>query len=193
MGDEGAAWWISNRAMKTVFDHEDKLEICPYDTSVVWDIIKSHFNIENRTDMLDHCYAKFQKSFYAKLCQKLSLAASNDDILCQHIFNDAGRQLAKMVAALIPKVDKSLTEAGYLSIICVGSVWLSWELMESGFLKEIKTRKVPFDLYLLKLKPNMSMAVGAYLMAADDVNFPIPRDYTKHYEIFYKVSTTQEN
>jgi N-acetylglucosamine kinase len=139
--------------------------------------------------MLDHCYAKFQKSFYAKLCQKLSVAASNDDQLCQHIFNEAGRQLARMISALIPKVDKSLIEAGYLSIICVGSVWLSWELLESGFLKEIKSRNIPFDLYLLKLRPNVSMAVGAYLLAADDVHFPMPRDYTKHYEIFYKIAS----
>lgn len=173
-----------------MFDHEDNLEKCPYDTSVVWETIKSHFNIENRLDMLDHCYAKFKKSFYAKLCQKLSVAASNDDELSQHIFNDAGRQLAKMIAALIPKVDKSLTEAGYLKILCVGSVWLSWELLEKGFMKEIKSRKIPFDLHLLKLKPNMSMAVGAYLMAADHLKFQLPRNYSDHYEVFHEVKST---
>lgn len=139
--------------------------------------------------MLDHCYAKFQKSFYAKLCQKLSVAASNDDELSQHIFNEAGRQLAKMIAALTPKVDESLTKAGYLSILCVGSVWLSWELLEKGFMKEIRSRKIPFGLHLLKLKPNMSMAVGAYLMAADHLKFPMPRDYAEHYEVFHEVKS----
>jgi hypothetical protein len=38
------------------------------------------------------------------------------------------RQLAKMIAALILKVD-DVTEAGHLSILCVGSVWYSWELL----------------------------------------------------------------
>lgn len=165
------------------------MDKCPYDTSVVWELIKSHFNIEKRLDMLDHCYAKFQKSFYAKLCQKLSVAASNDDELSQHIFNEAGRQLAKMIAALTPKVDNTLTESGFLGILCVGSVWLSWELLEKGFTKEIKARNIPFDLHLLKLKPNMSMAVGAYLMAADHLKFPMPRDYAQHYEVFYEVKS----
>lgn len=147
--------------------------------------MKSHFNVEHRRDMLEHCYAKFQKSFYAKMCCKMSVAASNGDQLCQSIFIDAGRQLAKMVSALLPKVDKSLIATGYLSIICVGSVWKSWELLKPGFVKELAQRDIPYELRLLQLKPNISMAVGAYYMAADSVDFPMPRDYSKNYQIFF--------
>ena len=136
--------------------------------------------------MLEHCYASFQKSFYAKLCEKMSVAAKDGDELCQSIFTDAGRQLAKMVSALLPRVDKALISTGFLSIICVGSVWKSWELLKSGFVKELNHRKIPTELRLLKLKPNVSMAVGAYYMAADSVDFPMPRDYTKNFEIFFK-------
>lgn len=171
--------------VKAVFDHEDNLEKCEYDTTSAWDMIKSHFNVENRRDMLEHCYASFQKSFYARLCQKMSVAASNGDELCQKIFADAGRQLAKMISALIPRVDKELIETGHLSIICVGSVWLSWELLQNGFMKELNQHKIPFELRLLKLKPDVSMAVGAYYMAADSVDFPMPRDYSQNYEIFF--------
>lgn len=186
IGDEGAAYWISYKAVKAVFDDEDNLEKCQFDTKVVWELIKSHFNIEHRRDMLDHCYASFQKSFYARLCQKMSIAASNGDKLCQSIFVDAGRQLAKMVSALIPRVDKRLTIAGHLSVICVGSVWQSFELMKPGFIKELSHREIPFLLKLLQLKPDVSMAVGAFYMAADAVDFPMPRDYTENYQVFFE-------
>lgn len=171
--------------MKAVFDHEDNLVKCPYDITTAWNLIKSHFNIEHRRDMLEHCYASFQKSFYARLCQKMSVAANNGDELCQTIFTDAGRQLAKMVSALIPRVDKALIETGHLSIICVGSVWKSWELLKVGFIKELSQHKTEFELRLLQLKPNISMAIGALYMAADSVDFPLPRDYSKNYEIFF--------
>jgi N-acetylglucosamine kinase len=171
--------------IKAVFDDEDNLVKCEYDTNTAWDMIKSHFGVENRRDMLEHCYASFQKSFYARLCQKMSVAASNGDELCQKIFTDAGRQLGKMIAALLPRVDPKLIETGHLSIICVGSVWLSWELLQPGLIKELRQHKIPFDLRLLKLKPNVSMAVGAFYMAADSVDFPMPRDYSQNYEIFF--------
>jgi len=185
LGDEGGAWWIAHKAVKSVFDHEDNLETCQHDTSAVWSLIKSHFEVDKRQDMLEHCYARYQKSFYAKLCMKMSVAAKNGDELCQSIFVDAGRQLAKMVGALLPRVDKALS-CTELSIICVGSVWKSWELLKPGFTKELDQRKIPSELRLLRLKPDVSMAVGAYYMAADSVDFPMPRDYTKNFEIFFK-------
>lgn len=193
LGDEGSAWWISARAIKTIFDHEDNLERCPYDTTIVWNLMKSHFGIEHRRDMLEHCYAKFQKSFYARLCQKMSVAASNGDKLCLMIFADAGRQLAKMVSALMPKVDKALIETGHLSIICVGSVWLSWNLLKAGFVTELNRHKISFELKLLQLKPNVSTAIGAYYMAADSVDFPMPRDYSQNYEIFFNYDGHKTN
>lgn len=150
--------------------------------------MKEHFNVQHRSDMLEFCYASFQKPFYARMCQKMAVAASNGDQLCQKIFLDAGRQLAKMLSALLPRVDSSLTETGHLSVICVGSVWKSWELMKSGFMKELNQHKTPFELRLLQLKANVSMAIGAIFMAADAIEFPMPRDYSQNYEIFFNYS-----
>ncbi|CAO1427279.1 unnamed protein product [Diamesa serratosioi] len=192
IGDEGGAWWISYQAVKTVFDHEDNFEKCPYDTTVAWNLIKSHFNVTNRKDMLEYCYASFQKSFYARLCQKMSKAAEQGDELCQKIFIDAGRQLAKAISALLPRVDPELTKSGYLSIICVGSVWLSWELLRPGFSKELNKHNIPYEIRLLQLQPNISMAVGAIYMCADSVSFDLPRDYSKNYEIFFKIAKSQD-
>jgi N-acetylglucosamine kinase len=123
----------------------------------------------------------------------MSVAASNGDELCQSIFTEAGFMLAKMVSALMPKVDKALVEMGHLSIICVGSVWLSWELLKTGFIKELNQSKIPFELRLLQLKPNVSMAIGAYYMAADSVDFPMPRDYSKNYEVFFNYDGYKAN
>lgn len=168
-----------------MFDDQDNLDKCPYDTTTAWNLMKEHFNVEHRRDMLEHVYASFQKSFYARLCQKMSVAASNGDELCQKIFVDAGRQLAKMLCALLPRVDGSLIETGHLSVICVGSVWQSWDLMKPGFTKELSQHTIPYELRLLQLKSNVSMAAGAFYMAADSVDFPLPRDYSQNYEIFF--------
>lgn len=169
-----------------MFDDQDNLNKCPYDTTTAWNLMKEHFNVEHRRDMLEHVYASFQKSFYARLCQKMSVAASNGDELCQKIFDDAGRQLAKMLCALLPRVDDSLIETGYLSVICVGSVWHSWDLMKTGFTQELSHHTIPYELRLLQLKSNVSMAAGAFYMAADSIDFPLPRDYSQNYEIFFK-------
>lgn len=185
LGDEGGAWWISHKGIKTVFDHEDNLQRSAFDVSTMWNLIKSHFNIENRADMLEHCYAKFQKSFFAKLCQKMSVAAYHGDELCLTIFKDAGRFLARMIAALLPKASPELISSGHLSVLCIGSVWISWELLKKGFINELREHNIPIEIRLLKLKSEVSPAVGSIYVAADSIEFPLPREYSKNYEIFF--------
>ena len=47
--------------------------------------------------------------------------------------------LGKHIRALANNVSKELKEAeGGLNIVCVGSVWKSWELLKQGFLEGIK-------------------------------------------------------
>lgn len=183
LGDEGAAYWIAWRAVKTIFDHKDNFEKCPYDIANVWELIKSHFNIQHRRDLLEHCYAKFDKSFYARLCQKLAVAAHDGDELSLSIFTDAGRQLARSIAALLPRVDQELIKEGFLSIVCVGSVWLSFDLLKEGFLKELSRHSICYELRFKKLKE--SMAIGACYLAADSIKFDLSRDYSKNYEVFF--------
>jgi N-acetylglucosamine kinase len=158
LGDEGGAYWIAWRAVKTIFDHKDNFEVCPYDISTVWELIKSHFKVQHRRDMLEHCYAKFDKSFYARLCHKLSESARDGDMLSLSIFKDAGKQLAKQVCALLPRVDPELTKDGFLSMVCVGSVWLSFDLLQQGFLEELNKHEIPYEIRFKKLKE--SMAIG---------------------------------
>ena len=63
------------------------------------------------------------------------------DALCVWLFHQAGLQLGKHIFALASKVDNQLKEAkGGLNIVCVGSVWKSWEILKDGFLEGIKDK-----------------------------------------------------
>lgn len=178
------AWWISHQGMKIVFDHMDNFEKSAYPIDRTWELIKEHFSVETRLDLLDHCYAKFNKSTFAGLCQKMATAANSGDSLCQQIFTRAGSLLARSVIALLPNVKPDLVKTGDLSVVCVGSVWKSWDLMTSGFLKEINKVEIPYNISLKKL--TVDMAVGAVYLAADDnKKYDIKRDYSKNCEVFH--------
>lgn len=156
--------------------------MCPYDTSAVWEQVKKHFQIETRYDLLDHCYAKFDKAFFASLCEKLSHLASKGDQLSLHLFEDAGRYLAKATTALLPHVSDELLHNGNLNIVCVGSVWKSWSLLKDGYSKEVAKSTHKFGLNLITL--TQAMAIGAAYLAADSIKFDLPRNYSHNYDTF---------
>lgn len=186
------AWWISHKAIKTVFDDADNLVKSPYDTSAVWAQIKKHFSIKTRHDLLDHCYANFDKAFFASLCAKLSEAADAGDQLSLHLFEEAGRFLAKATVALLPHVSEKLIQNGDFNVLCVGSVWKSWHLLKHGYSKEIaQSATLPFGLNLLRL--TQAMAIGAAYIAADSIKFNLPRNYSHNYEIFHHYQKTESS
>lgn len=178
-----SAWWISHRAIKAVFDDMDNYNKCPHSINIAWSLIKEHFNVENRNDLLPHCYQTFEKSFFAKLCTKLSKAAENGDALSAQIFADAGQALARSVKALWPNISPDLTRHGQLNIVCVGSVWKSWELLKPGFIKELSTALIDIRISMATL--TQTMALGATYLGADAIDFDLKRDYSKNYEVFY--------
>lgn len=158
------------------------MNLSPYDTTAVWGQIKKHFNIETRYDLLDHCYAKFEKAFFANLCEKLSHLASEGDPLAIHLFEEAGRYLAKATAALLPHVSDELLVKNSLNIVCVGSVFKSWKLLKDGFSKEIAKSQNTFGLNLISL--TQAMAIGAVYLGSDAIDFKLPRDYAHNYDVF---------
>lgn len=183
LSDEGSGFGIAHRAMKVVFDDKDNLETPPFNTDKVWSLIREHFSVKTRLDLLDHCYAKFDKSFFAMLCLKLAKAAHEGDEMSMKLFSDAGRSIAKSIIAMLPNVHPDLIEDGVCTVVCVGSVWKSYDLLKAGFCKEMDSHKIGFDLRFIQL--TSSMALGAVYLAADDTDMVLPRDYTKNYSIFY--------
>ena len=98
---------MSDTAIKIVIDEEDNRRCPPHDTKFVKQQILQHFQIKNKFGLLEHCYSKFNKAFYAGLCAKLAAGAINQaDPLCLHLFKEAGRLLGEFAAALLPFADQ---------------------------------------------------------------------------------------
>ncbi|PSN48174.1 hypothetical protein C0J52_08732 [Blattella germanica] len=157
------AWWISHKAIKVCFDDQDNFKHSPYPTEVVWAAIQEHYNIKTRFDMLDHCYTKFEKCFFAGLCKLLGQRANEGDKLSQWLFSEAGRVLA---------------------------LWLSWKHMESGFIEELhqacgRLKK----LSLLRL--TTSIATGSVYLAAKEIKYNMPRNYKNNHQIFFTYNRDQ--
>lgn len=63
---------ISHRALKIIFDDHDNFVKPPHPTEYVWGLIKEHFNVETRADILPHLYEHFDKAAFAgKYCVPL--------------------------------------------------------------------------------------------------------------------------
>lgn len=192
MGDEGGAWWIAQKACKLWFDYQDNLVVPPGSMALVQEIILTHFNIKDRFGMLHHLYDNFVKSTFAGLTAKLADAATAGDAVCIWLFEEAGRVLAKHIVALAPAVNRSLVEeAGGLRVVCVGSVWKSWGLLQHGFTEVLQQATNLREVSLVKLV--VGMAAGASYLGAKAASHQIPRDYSKNVEVFfhYEIPATE--
>jgi N-acetylglucosamine kinase len=77
-----------------------------------------------------------------------------------------------------------LNEPGGLAVVCVGSVWLSWEQLKQGFVTQLREGATKLQrLSLLRL--TTSTATGSVYLAAKEINFNLPRNYTDNHEIFF--------
>ncbi|XP_072433936.1 N-acetyl-D-glucosamine kinase isoform X1 [Chiloscyllium punctatum] len=191
IGDEGSAYWMSLLAVKIVYDAVDNYKHTPFNICLVEEAMYSYFQVSNRTALLTHLYRTFEKSKIAGFCRKLAEAARAGDHLSCHIFRRGGQELARHVVAVLPHVHKSLLDGKFgLPIVCVGSVWNSWDLLKNGFLevlKEVKQRPMAKNLCkfsMMKLK--CSSAVGAANLGARHIGYDLPMDYANNVDIFFE-------
>ncbi|KAG9509955.1 N-acetyl-D-glucosamine kinase [Fragariocoptes setiger] len=169
-GDEGSAYWISWKAFKTLLDHSHNFQRVSSDITRLTRIILDHFNIGNIND-IESFYINPDKKHFAGLCKKLSVATmEQEDELINDIFRQAGHDLAQHVVALLPKINKDLLEEdGGLKIICVGSVFKSWPLLQKGFIKHLGHYLDKFTL----LRLTHSSSIGAAILGAKEAGYKI--------------------
>ncbi|XP_046382432.1 N-acetyl-D-glucosamine kinase [Ischnura elegans] len=185
LGDEGSGWWVSHRAIKICIDEQDNYKKPPFATDTMWRTIKEHFDIKESLELLSHCYSDFQKPKFAALCTKIYENAQMGDRMSQWILAEAGKALAKYVLALLPRVHPNLMLIPEgIPIVCVGSVWNSWDYLKEGFLEELNAVKATPRLRLLR--PTATLATGATYLGAKAIKYDLPRDYSSNYKTLYK-------
>ncbi|CAL7937915.1 unnamed protein product [Xylocopa violacea] len=184
IGDEGSAFWIAYKACKYVFDDIDGLVQAPKPISYVWPAMKHYFNATSREEILSHLYSNFNKTTFATFAKEIIIGCEKKDPLCLHILEENGRWLAKHIIALAKKAHNDLKLAqGGLKVICVGSVWKSWNLMKDSFLDEIHNSNALDELTLIRL--SASSALGACYLAAEKINWLFTKHYEDNIEVFH--------
>ncbi|KAK3757681.1 hypothetical protein RRG08_000190 [Elysia crispata] len=188
IGDEASACWISLRAVKTFFDHEDGLVKSKHSIEAVKQTIFNFFKITNRGDMLDHLYKNFDKSKFSELCKELAkVGLEQQDPLCCQIFQEAGHMLGQHLCAIADKIGSDLkTRDGGLPVVCVGSVFKSWKLLERGFIECMRSQVSDTSIHeLTLLSLTKDASIGAAVLGARAANRLIPLDYASNANVFY--------
>ena len=158
-------------ALRIILEDSDGFCRSPHNTEYLKKEMFEYFDMKDMFGILPHLYppngANINKQIIATFCvEGVVKGARDNDKLSLHILASAGNELGKHVKALIPKMDSELLiQPGGLKIICVGSVWKSWNFLKEGFLlglspqtDEEKTLK---EFSLLQLTASAKASRGA--------------------------------
>lgn len=200
LGDEGSAFWIVLQTIKTIYNDADRFVIAPYSTDYLKKELFEYFGMKDLFGIISILYppsGKLDKAFIARFCvQGIVKGCQQKDALSLHLMRNAGAVLGNHVKACIPNMDETLIQesknAG-LKIICVGSVWKSWEFMKDGFLAGLRPltdeEKSLRKVCLLTLKETAKASVGAAAWASkksDDGSGVLNLDYSKTSDVIFQ-------
>jgi len=183
IGDEASAAWISLRAIKTFFDHEDGCILSPYCIDVVKKTVFTYFEIDHKNGLLPHLYQDFNKAKFSGLCKELANACSmTNDPLCLSLCREAGVMVARHLKGISSSIHSDLLNCpGGLPVLAQGSVFKSWSLMEGGFVTEmtsnLKETKIK-EVTLSQLQ--VPAGLGAAALGARAAGSDLPFKYDSH-------------
>lgn len=86
-------------------------------------------------------------------------------------------------------------ENGGLHVVCVGSVWKSWDLLKEGFLNQLNSYNsngVHVEEFTLVVLEN-TVALGGVYLIAKKLNYNYPFDYEHNYKELYHYVHNQMN
>ncbi|VDN60796.1 unnamed protein product [Dracunculus medinensis] len=169
IGDGGSGFWISVNTIRKIFDHDDGLVESPHSTDLAKKLLLKHFSLDDKIEVLDLLYSKFDKSNIASFTNTLATEGSSDRLI-QSIFYDAGKILGSHVRAISRNCDSDMLLN--MPVLLVGSLWNSWELLKIGFIEGIRENKLIKCVTLYKLMN--SAAVNAAVLAAKNCNYILP-------------------
>ncbi|EYC08463.1 hypothetical protein Y032_0066g3780 [Ancylostoma ceylanicum] len=176
IGDGGSAFWIAIRAIRLIFDEDDGMETPHESTALIRKLMLQHFKIEDKVDILEHLYNKFQKSNIASFTKVM--AQHPDDPAIRHLLFDAGEILGRQFVVAASHLPSEYREE--VNLVVVGSVFKSWEALKPGFARAIQGSWIPrVNLY----RPAKSKAFGAAALVAIKCGTRLPHPKNaEHFE-----------
>lgn len=171
-GDEGSAYWIAAAAIRRIHYADDGYSASA--TAPLPDVTRAraamhrYFNMADNEGMLEVMYKVFAKDRVAGFTRHLAALArggadgqkedgsSDSDAFCASLFSEAGALLGHKVRALAPHAlspgAQDVVVHG-LTIVAVGSVWKSWDLLKESFLS---AATAPFTFLPSDVRPSPS-------------------------------------
>ncbi|KAL0208485.1 hypothetical protein P9112_011072 [Eukaryota sp. TZLM1-RC] len=141
--------------------------------TLLQELLLHHFSLSDLPDILSMFYRSFNKGKIAELAKDISNLARKGDPLSISLFQDAGKELGKMLVAVLSQLDNAGHKVPAVDVLAVGSMWKSFDLIESEFLKYVNAQ---FNVGLSIFKPKITAAVGAVLLMTKEERINIGID-----------------
>ena len=180
IGDEGSAIYVSLLTLRILmqiregrndFLNTNKLKY--QDINRVEECVYIHFGLSSiqfkKSELYPFLYNSTRSSMKTKvanLTKKLAkLALKENDRFCKIIFNIAGKELGEMVNGVLQQNSNhkalQIVNNKKVDIICIGSMFKSWALLQSAFVKVLREQEKGHSVIKRLLYVNDSSAIGA--------------------------------
>eukprot|EP01029_Cantina_marsupialis_P029396 TRINITY_DN780251_c0_g1_i1.p1 TRINITY_DN780251_c0_g1~~TRINITY_DN780251_c0_g1_i1.p1 ORF type:complete len:347 (+),score=94.22 TRINITY_DN780251_c0_g1_i1:39-1079(+) len=172
ISDKGSAFWASQTAISRIFEGMDGMfmgEGISVETAA--DKMFKYFELTKKEELYPLLYQHFDKAKIAGFCRCLAEEALKGDQFCLEVFADVGVELGKLITSIIPKWKEGSNGSDEMRLICIGSVWKSYQLFKESFFNIIHSSGRAEGLSCRLVRVSGSSAAGAAYVAAKFGNF----------------------